>query len=218
MRRCVARSQEVDQALFVFFFSSSFLPHLGSNYFVLLRDGKSRPHALGAPEEVLIGDQSLPVRTGSTRPVRLFAASMKQRSTIQTIITVTAVMAMMMIFTALPGYCISHHCCSTVAGSREDYTAPPPSPPSSSSLPPCLPAFLLTLQLYDCSNALQMKRGANPPQIIDKSSPRGAGMKKKKRRRGEAREKRRGGRRKKEIPRQTDSLCALGQPFKELQC
>lgn len=73
-------------------------------------------------------------------------------------------------------------------------TTLPPRPPSSSthppSLPDCLPAFLLTLQLYDCSNALQMKRGANPPQIIDKSSPRGAGMKKKKKKR-RAREKRR---------------------------
>jgi len=64
--------------------------------------------------------------------------------------------------------------------------SPPPSFPS-------LPAFPLTLQLYDCSNTLQMKRGANPPEIIDKSSPRSGGIK---------------------IPRQTDSLCALGHPFK----
>lgn len=87
------------------------------------------------------------------------------------------------------GYCIMHLCWAKRHCRRAWRGPPPPSPP----------AFPLTLQLYDCSNALQMKRGANPPQIIDKSSPRGAGIKKK-------------------ILRQTDSLCALGHPFKELWC
>lgn len=40
------------------------------------------------------------------------------------------------------------------------------------------PAFPLTLQLYECGNTLQMKRVANPPKIIDKSSPLGGGRKK----------------------------------------
>ncbi|KAM3587397.1 uncharacterized protein V6R79_004276 [Siganus canaliculatus] len=58
---------------------------------------------------------------------------------------------------------------------QRERTDPPLLPPPPLSFPPSPPAFLLTLQLYDCSNALQMKRGANPPEIIDKSSPRGVG-------------------------------------------